>query len=143
MRISEKGLNLIKAFEGLRLEAYLCPAKVWTIGYGHTGKVEGLKIKKGLMISRRQANELLIDDLEKFEKKVMKYNKKYQWTQNEFDSLVSFAFNVGSIEQLTALGTRSKKTIADKLLLYNKASGKVLTGLARRRELERALFLTK
>ena len=65
MRISEKGLNLIKAFEGLRLEAYLCPAKVWTIGYGHTGKVEGLKIKKGLMISRRQANELLIDDLEK------------------------------------------------------------------------------
>lgn len=143
MRISEKGLNLIKAFEGLRLEAYLCPAKVWTIGYGHTGKVEGLKIKKGLMISRRQANELLIDDLEKFEKKVMKYNKKYQWTQNEFDSLVSFAFNVGSIEQLTALGTRSKKTIADKLLLYNKGGGKVLTGLARRRELERALFLTK
>ena len=143
MRISEKGLNLIKAFEGLRLEAYLCPAKVWTIGYGHTGKVEGLKIKKGLMISRRQANELLIDDLEKFEKKVMKYNKKYQWTQNEFDSLVSFAFNVGSIEQLTALGTRSKKTIADKIILYNKARGKVLTGLARRRELERALFLTK
>lgn len=143
MRTSEKGLNLIKTFEGLRLEAYLCPAKVWTIGYGHTGKVEGLKIKKGLMISRRQANELLIDDLEKFEKKVMKYNKKYQWTQNEFDALVSFAFNVGNIEQLTALGTRSKKTIADKLLLYNKGGGKVLTGLARRRELERALFLTK
>ena len=143
MRISEKGLNLIKAFEGLRLEAYLCPAKVWTIGYGHTGKVEGLKIKKGLMISRRQANELLIDDLEKFEKKVMKYNKKYQWTQNEFDALVSFAFNIGSIDQLTALGTRSKKTIADKILLYNKAGGKVLAGLSRRREAERALFLIK
>lgn len=143
MRISEKGLNLIKAFEGLRLEAYLCPAKVWTIGYGHTGKVEGLKIKKGLMISRRQANELLIDDLEKFEKKVSKYNKKYAWTQSEFDSMVSFAFNVGSIDQLTALGTRSKKVIADKLPLYNKASGKPLTGLTRRRNEERVLFLKK
>ena len=95
-----------------------------------------------MKISRRQANELLCDDLEKFEKKVSKYNKKYQWTQNEFDALVSFAFNIGSIDQLTALGTRSKATIAKKMLLYNKANGKPLSGLTRRREAEQKLFIS-
>lgn len=141
MKIGKAGLNLIKSFEGLRLEAYQCPAKIWTIGYGHTGKVNGKKIVKGMKITKKQADELLLEDIERFEKCVSKYDKKYKWTQNEFDALVSFAFNIGNINQLTALGTRSKETIAYKMLLYRKSAGRVLQGLVRRREEERRLFL--
>lgn len=72
----------------------------------------------------------------------MKYNSKYKWNQNEIDALVSFAYNIGSIDALTANGTRSRATIAAKMLQYNKAGGKVLNGLTRRRKAERELFLT-
>lgn len=143
MRTSIQGIELIKVFEGLRLEAYLCPAGVWTIGYGHTGTVDGKKICAGMKITRGKATLLLAEDLERYEKNVMKYDKKYKWTQNEFDALVSFALNIGSINQLTALGTRKRNVVASKMLLYNKSKGKALDGLTRRRELERALFLTK
>lgn len=143
MKTSSWGIELIKMFEGCVLYAYQCPAKVWTIGYGHTGKVNGKSIKKGLKITRAEAEKLLIEDLAKFEKQVAKYDKKYNWTQSEFDALVSFAFNIGNINQLTAYGTRSKTTISTKMLLYNKSAGKVLTGLIRRREAERELFLRR
>ena len=73
-------------------------------------------VKKGIRITKTDADVLLGQDLVKFEKKVSKYDKKYKWTQNEFDALVSFAFNIGSIDQLTALGTRSKATISSKIL---------------------------
>ena len=136
MKTSQAGINLIKQFEGCRLEAYKCPAGVWTIGYGHT-----VGVQQGQKISSVQAEAYLRSDLEKYEKKVDKYNK-YGWRQNEFDAMVSFAYNVGSIDKLTANGTRSKAVIADKLLLYNKGGGKVLSGLVRRREAERALFLS-
>lgn len=72
----------------------------------------------------------------------MKYDKKYNWNQNEIDALVSFAYNIGSIDGLTANGTRSRATIAAKILEYNKAAGKVYRGLTRRRKAERKLFLT-
>lgn len=137
MRISEKGINLIKKYEGCRLDAYLCPAGVWTIGYGHTSGV-----KPGMKITQKQADDFLKSDLEKFEKKVNKYRYKYSWNQNEFDALVSFAFNLGNIDQLTMNGTRSKKEIALKILEYNKAAGKELEGLNKRRKEERELFLT-
>ena len=78
--------------------------------------------------------------MEKFEKKVNKYSS-YNFTQNEYDALVSFCYNVGNIDQLTAKGTRNKKEIADKILLYCKSGGKVIRGLQKRREKERALFL--
>ena len=143
MKTGALGINLIKDFEGCRLEAYLCPAKVWTIGYGHTGTVDGVKIKKGMKIAKYKASLLLANDLLKFEKKVAKYDKKYKWTQNEFDALVSFALNIGSIDKLTALGTRSKDTIAKKILAYNKVNGKSVNGLTRRREAEQWLFLHK
>lgn len=143
MNISLNGTKLICKFEGLRLKAYKCPAGVWTIGYGHTGTVKGKKICSGMCITKEDALELLKLDLAKFEKNVNKYNKKYKWTQNEFDAMVSFAFNVGSINQLTALGTRSKAVIANKLLAYCKAGGKVLDGLLDRRVAERKLFLSK
>lgn len=142
MKISEKGIALICKFEGCKLTAYKCPAGVWTIGYGHTGSMDGKPICKGMKITKDKALELLRDDLEKFEKKVDKYSK-YKWTQNEFDAMVSFAFNIGSIDKLTANGIRLKAVIADKILLYNKAGGVELKGLTRRRKLERELFLSQ
>ncbi len=138
MKTGQAGINLIKKYEGCRLDAYKCPAGVWTIGYGHTGDVQ-----PGQKITPAQAEAILITDLEKFEKKVNAFYNKYRWSQNEFDALVSFAFNLGSIDQLTAGGTRSRGVIAEKMLLYNKAAGKVLSGLTRRRKEERDLFLRK
>lgn len=135
MNISKKGLDIIKKYEGLRLTAYKCPAGVWTIGYGHTKGVSN-----GMVITQAQADKFLLEDIAFAEKNVNSFNSKYFWTQNEYDALVSFAFNVGSINQLTANGTRDKKTIGDKILLYNKAGGNVLKGLARRREEEHALY---
>lgn len=137
MIISQNGINLIKKYEGCALNAYKCPAGVWTIGYGHTGN----DVYEGLKISQKDADYLLSIDLHKFVCLVSKYDYKYDFTQNEFDALVSFAYNIGSIDQLTAKGTRSKSLIAKKILLYNKASGKVLKGLVRRREDEQRLFL--
>lgn len=137
MKITQKGINLIKQFEGVRLTAYQDSVGVWTIGYGHTGSVS-----KGQTITQIQAEELLKTDCEKFEVKVSNYNNTYSWTQNEFDALVSFAFNVGSINQLTDNGKRTKAEIASKILQYNKAGGKVLAGLTSRRQKERELFLT-
>lgn len=138
MKISKTGLDLIKSFEGCKLTAYKCPAGVLTIGYGHTGK----DVKENLKITKEKAEQLLASDLTTFEKKVDKYQEKYNWNQNEFDALVSFAYNVGNIDQLTQNGSRTKKEISEKMLLYNKAAGKELAGLTRRRKAEQELFLT-
>lgn len=137
MKISDKGLELIKSFEGCHLTAYICPAGKLTIGYGHTKGVY-----EGMTITKAQADSLLMEDCAKFEKNVNSFNNKYSWTQNEFDALVSFAFNIGSINQLTANGTRTKAVIASKILEYNKSGGKVLNGLVKRRKAEQELFLT-
>lgn len=123
------------------MKAYKCPAGVWTIGYGHTGVVDGVLVADGMKITQEKAEELLAKDMAVFEKVVNKYDSKYHWNQNEFDALVSFAFNVGNIDTLTASGIRTKETIAQKMLLYDKAKGKTLPGLKKRREAERALFL--
>lgn len=137
MKISTNGIALIKRFEGCRLKAYKDAVGVLTIGYGHTGA----DVKVGQVITQAQADELLKKDLVKFELKVEKYITQYHYNQNEFDALVSFAFNVGSIDQLTAKGSRSKSVIAAKILEYNKAGGRVLTGLTKRRQAESELFL--
>lgn len=136
LKTGDAGINLIKEFEGCRLEAYKCPAGIWTIGYGHTAGV-----KPGDKITQAQADAYLAADLEKYEAKVNKYDT-YHWSQNEFDALVSFTYNIGSIDQLTANGTRTKAKIASSMLLYNKANGRALAGLTRRRQKENALFLT-
>ena len=135
MKTSQTGIDLIKQFEGCVLTAYKCPAGVWTIGYGHTAGV-----KQGQRITAAQAENYLKTDLQAYEKKVEKYSR-YGWNQNEFDALVSFAYNIGSIDQLTANGTRSRAVIAEKMLSYNKAGGVILSGLVRRRQAERQLFL--
>lgn len=137
MKTSQKGIELIKKHEGCRLSAYKCPAGVWTIGYGHTGGVT-----PGQTITGDYAETLLRSDLVKFELKVSKYDPAYHWNQNEFDAMVSFAYNIGSIDQLTDRGNRSREVIAEKILQYDKAGGKVLNGLIRRRSAERDLFLT-
>lgn len=135
MNISETGLNLIKRFEGCRYEAYQDAVGVWTIGVGHT---KG--IYKGMKITEAQADEFLRQDVVSAEIAVNKYDAKYHWTQNQFDALVSFAFNIGSINQLTAKGTRSIREISEKIPAYRKAGGKVLQGLIERREAEKELF---
>ena len=137
MRTGQAGIKLIKQFEGCRLTAYKCPAGVWTIGYGHTQGVQ-----PGQTITQAQAEQMLASDLGRYERNVNKYQDKYKWSQNEFDALVSFAYNIGGIDQLTAGGTRTRQEIADKMLLYNKANGKVLSGLTRRRQAERELFMS-
>lgn len=139
MKISENGLNLIIAFEGFCPKAtkVVKTEKYYTIGYGHYGK----DVVENQTITKEDALSLLKKDMKRFETKVMKYNDCYNFTQNEFDALVSFAYNVGNIDQLTAKGTRTKKEIADAMLLYIKSGGNVLDGLRKRRTKERELFL--
>ena len=138
--VSITGLVLIKNFEGLRLSAYKCPAGVPTIGYGHTKNV-----KMGDVITLEQANMYLLQDLKGSIFCVNEYDKIYNFTQNEFDALVSFTFNCGkgNLNKLTGKGTRSKALIGQKILAYNKAGGKVLNGLVRRRQAEHDLYFTR
>ena len=137
MKISDNGIELIKKFEGCRLTAYRDAVGVLTIGYGH---IKG--VKDGQKITQKKADALLREDLTRFEKHVNSYRKNYKFTQNEFDALVSFAFNIGNINQLTNYGKRNKGVIADKILLYTKAGGKQLNGLVKRRRAEHDLFIT-
>lgn len=143
-RISDNCLALVKRWEGCYLTAYLDPVGVWTIGYGTTNadkSITGVTIKKGLKISQATADKWLRESLnQKYLPKVLKYDGKYNWNQNQLDALVSFAYNIGSIDQLTALGTRSIKQISAHIPAYNKAGGRVLTGLTNRRREEKALF---
>lgn len=137
MRTSQTGIDMIKKFEGCRLDSYKCPSGKWTIGYGHTAGVTA-----GQKISQAQAEAYLRADLEKFEKLVAKYDSVYRWTQNEFDALVSFVYNTGSIDKLTVNGKRTKKEVSEKILLYVKdGNGNVLQGLVNRRKAEQELFL--
>lgn len=140
MKISKSGIDFIISFEGFCAKAYKCvnTEKYYTIGYGHYGS----DVKKDDVITKDEARILLGKDLASFEKKVNKYNDIYDFNQNEFDALVSFAYNVGNIDQLTAKGTRSREKIAECMLLYNKSGGKVLNGLVKRREAESNLFLS-
>ena len=146
MKISNKCIVLVKEFEGCHLEAYQDEVGVWTIGYGITNSDKSITkttIKKGLKITKETAEEWLRECLNKrYAPLISKYDIRYNWNQNEFDALVSFAYNIGSIDGLTANGSRSKSVISNKLLEYNKAGGKVYAGLTRRRKAERDLFLT-
>ena len=140
MKTSQRGINLIKQFEGVRFTAYKCPAGVYTIGYGHTRGV-----KRGMKITEEEANAYLTADLLNSEKAVERYDSVYHWNQNEFDALVSFTFNCGAanLRSLLRNGRRNRSQIAATLPLYRKAGGKVLKGLERRRAAEKALFLER
>ena len=135
MRTNKKGVALIKKFEGYRDKAYICAGGVCTIGYGHTQSIE-----MGTTCTKEQAEQWFVEDIEIAEKQVKKYDSIYHFTDNEFSALVSFAFNVGNINQLTAKGTRSREQIKTAWVKYNKHKGKVLDGLKKRRAEELQLF---
>ena len=145
-KVGQSCIDLVKHFEGCRLTAYQDEVGVWTIGYGITNadkSITGMTIRSGMTISMQTAKEWLEESLnQKYLPKVMKYDTRYNWNQNEIDALVSFTYNIGSIDQLTANGSRSKETIAAKMLEYVKAGGVTYNGLIRRRKAERELFLT-
>lgn len=137
-KIGQAGLNLIKKFEGCRLSAYRCAAGVWTIGYGHTANVHS-----GMSITQAQADTFLKQDCEKFEQYVN--NRSYvpftdKLNQNQFDALVSFAFNLGQGNLKKLCANRTISQIPAGMQLYCKAAGKTLPGLQRRRKEEAALF---
>ncbi len=137
------GIAIIKEFEGLRLDSYICPAGVWTIGYGTTRGIQ-----PSMCISEAKAEELLREDLRSFEAGVQKMLQGVSLTDNQFSALVSLCYNCGlaPIKQ----GNTIRRTLdagdysgaADGFLLWRKAGGRVLEGLVRRRKRERELFLS-
>ena len=147
MKTSDRGVALIKAHEGLRLEAYPDPAHGWkvaTIGYGHTTAAGPPKVERGMKITEAGADAILRQDLAKFERYVTDA-VKVPLNQNEFDALVSFTFNLGpgnlrSSTLLKKLNAGDRAGAADEFLKWTKAGGKTLPGLVKRREAERALF---
>lgn len=142
MNVSQKGIDLIKSFEGLKLEAYPDPATggaPWTIGYGTTSGVQ-----KGMIITKSQAESMLINDVNRFAQGVSSLIKSAT-TQGQFDALVSFAYNVGlgNLSKSTLLRKHNDKCYscaANQFPLWNKAAGKVMNGLIRRRAAERELY---
>lgn len=133
---SDEGVELIKRFEGCVLKAYKAVAteKFWTIGFGHYGP----DVHQGDVITMERATELLKLDLQNAESYV---NKAGQWTQHEFDALVSFTYNCGPGNMALLIRSRNKQQIADAMLLYVKSGGITLQGLVRRRRAERQMFL--
>lgn len=142
MKINNKGLELIKKYEGCRLLAYKCPAGVWTIGYGHTADV-----KSGMAITKYDAERLLLQDLKRFEEGVEAL-VKVPLTSNQFSALVSFAFNCGlsalrSSTLLKKLNVGDLNGAAREILRWDKVNKKPVEGLTKRRKEEQKLFLTK
>lgn len=141
MNISQKGIDLIKNFEGCRLTAYRCPANILTIGYGHTGS----DVVTGQKITQEQAEKLLKSDLLVHCNNVSRM-VKVPLTQNQFDALVSFEFNVGygnfaSSTMLKLLNQKKYREAAAQFDRWVYANRKVLAGLVKRRAAEKALFL--
>lgn len=142
MNISERGLNLIKNFEGCRLKAYkpVASEKYWTIGWGHYGP----DVSQGMVITQAQADAYLKQDIKTYEAHVRRICNYLDLNQNQFDALVSFTYNCGSgsLLKLTKSQTRTIAQIAEHIEAYNKgANNQVLAGLVRRRKAEKALFL--
>jgi lysozyme len=143
-KINQEGLELIKSFEGLELKAYKDIVGVWTIGYGHTGS----DVHEGLIITKEQAEELLKSDLSRFEKGVETACSGLVLTDNQFAALVSFSYNLGlgnfnSSTLLKKLKSKDMIGASNEFQKWNKAGGKVVAGLTRRRLAEQDLFLKK
>ncbi len=142
MKISQEGLSLIKKFEGCELEAYKCAANVWTIGYGSTKGV-----KKGDTISQEEADKLLLHEMEEYERYINDM-VNVDLEQNQFDAMVSWVFNLGPANLkastlLKVLNAKDYEGVPAQIKRWNKAGGKVLQGLIRRREAESLLFAGK
>ena len=146
MRTSQAGLDLIKRWEGLRLQAYRCSANVLTIGYGHTSAAGEPKVVEGMKITQADAEAILARDLGRYEAAVSKAITR-PMTQPQFDALVSLCYNIGpgAFSQSTVARRFNAGDIAgaaDAILMWNKAGGKELQGLTNRRQDERRMFLS-
>lgn len=154
MEMSENGKKFIESFEGLFLKAYKCQAGVWTIGYGTTTYPVGVSVNKGDTCTEKQADAWMQDELEDKGKKLdeMLSRVNFNPTQNEFDALLSFIYNLGEgmLDPARTIGTLirsgNKKAVADSMLLYCKYKGifgimRTSKGLLNRRKAEQALFL--
>ncbi|MGX1958433.1 lysozyme [Serratia proteamaculans] len=146
MQVSNKGISLIKQFEGCKLKAYQDSVGVWTIGYGWTQPVDGRKIGPGMVIDQATAERLLKCGLVQYEQGVNQLVKVII-TQGQFDALVSFAYNLGlrslsTSTLLRKLNAGDKQGAADEFGKWVNAGGVRLNGLVKRREAERKLFLS-
>tara|TARA_R110000744_G_scaffold70603_2_gene142662 strand:- start:882 stop:1325 length:444 start_codon:yes stop_codon:yes gene_type:complete len=140
MKTSGEGVALIRKFEGCEVQAYQCSASVWTLGYGHTRDVS-----EGDTCTKDEAEQILISDLQEFEGYVNDL-VKIPLDQNQFDALVAWTFNLGptnlkSSTLLVRLNDNNLDDVPHQLRRWNKAGGKVLDGLVRRREAEALLWL--
>ena len=145
-KLNKASVDLIKEFEGWRSQAYKDSVGVWTIGYGHTSMAGSPTVSSGMVISLETGEEILRRDLQKFQSSVEKY-VKVDLNDNQYGALVSFTYNLG--ERNFSKSTLLKKVnaqdwsgAANEFRKWNKAGGKVLKGLVRRRDAERLLFLT-
>jgi lysozyme len=141
MKINKSGLEIIKRFEGCKLKAYLCPAQIWTIGYGSTHNVY-----EGLTISQIEANRRLQRDIEAIEAGISRFIK-VDVNPNQYSACVSLAFNIGvgafrNSTLLKMINAGELAKAAEQFLVWKYAGGKILPGLVKRREAERELFLT-
>ena len=144
-KINKATLDLIKSFEGLELKAYKDAVGVWTIGYGHTSMAGPPNVTPNMKITEKEAEEMLLRDLKKYADAVDKYIT-VDLNDNQYGALVSFCYNVGPgnfKDSSVCRYTNQKrfKEVPARLLLWNKAGGKVLKGLTRRRDAEGKLFL--
>lgn len=140
-RTNAAGVELIKNYEGLHLTPYLCSARVWTIGYGHTRTV-----RSGMLITPEQADQLLDDDLRLVERAVQRI-VKVPLNDNQFAALVSFAFNIGiaNFERSTLVTLLNRgwyEQVPAQLMRWNRVEGEVMGGLSRRRAAEGRLWNT-
>ncbi|MCD7779853.1 MAG: lysozyme [Candidatus Gastranaerophilales bacterium] len=140
MKTSDNGINLIKKFEGLKTKAYKCPAGVWTIGYGHTSGVLSTDT-----CTKEQATNWLKQDVKTAENAIEKY-VKVELNQNQFDALVSFIYNVGSVAfrkstMLKFINNKHFPLAAGQFDLWIYSKGVKLEGLIARRKAEKELFL--
>lgn len=148
MKLNKKGIDLIHSFEGLELKAYLCLGKVWTIGYGNTFYEDGRGVKDGDEITKERAEELFGLVVKTFISRV-KGLLKVTLNENQFSALVSFAYNlgVGNLRTSTLLKkvniNPADPSIYLQFMRWNKAGGKVLAGLTRRRKAEADLYATQ
>lgn len=159
MKLSEAGANLMHRYEGCRNKPYLCPAHIWTIGYGHVlyqeqirlpvanRKEFPLRMEDNRVWSKDEINKLFETDVGTFERGVLRLVPGVVGRQGAFDALVSFAFNAGlgnlQRSQIRMRANRGDwQGAADALMDWTKGGGKVLPGLVKRREAERALFLS-
>lgn len=159
MKTGERGIALIKAFEGCKKRPYRCPAQLWTVGYGKLMYPDQARLKvperltyplkpeHDRVFTPEEINDFLVEELRSTERGVSRLCPAATSDQGQFDALVSFAFNcgIGALQRSSIRSQYNRGEIeeaAESFLKYSKANGKVLPGLLRRRNAERALFLS-